>query len=252
MRRLAASAGKMRTSARRLGGAEAFPDEDGSADLASVGGRSRFGRRSTPIVLGAVLVGLIGVGLWHSGQSSTSQETTLHAIAPHSRAKTSHATALAQEQGSGVLAPEYQVLIKRSLFAADGTASGQAAAATSPTADSAFALKGVSQEDTRYTAYVEDAAAKRVIPVRVGDLLARGRVRDITLHAVEYEVAGRVTHVDIGQTLDGSGTANIAAAPASVSPPPVASASDSPIGQTHHHHSATMGEDARASTSYAR
>ena len=106
----------------------------------------------------------------------------------------------------GALPKQYRVLLSRSVFAANGKAEAEAnAVAPAPTPESLLALKGVVQDDQRFTAFVESLPQKRVIQLKVGDAIARGRIVAITLHELQYESAGRRTRVAIGQALSGAG-----------------------------------------------
>lgn len=123
---------------------------------------------------------------------------------------------------AGSLPGSYQVLLSRSIFAANGRSDTGAAAPGGAAAGAALALKGVVQDDQEFTAFVEDAPAKRVLEVKVGDRLAHGRVVAITLHGLQYELAGRVMRVAIGQGLEDPAAPTTAPAEAPVaqrSPP---------------------------------
>ena len=50
---------------------------------------------------------------------------------------------------------------------------------------------------------VEDQSATKTSFYRVGDSIARGRIRNITLDHIDYEHATRVQRVEIGQNLLG-------------------------------------------------
>jgi hypothetical protein len=112
----------------------------------------------------------------------------------------------------------YRVLLSRSIFAAGGKSSDAAAQAPSLPPEANLALKGVVQDDQQFTAFVEDLPQKRVLQLRVGDAVARGRVVAITLHGLQYEASGRMTRVAIGQALGGPGVATTELP----SPPPAA------------------------------
>ena len=113
----------------------------------------------------------------------------------------------ARKSGSredGALPKSYRVLLSRSVFAANGKPDAEAnAPASAPTPESLLALKGVVQDDQKFTAFVENVPQKRVIQLKVGDAIARGRIVAITLHELQYESGGRRTRVAIGQALSG-------------------------------------------------
>ena len=105
----------------------------------------------------------------------------------------------------GSLPGPYQVLLTRSIFASGGKPEAGATAAAPPASpEAALSLKGVVQEDQQFTAFIEDVPARRTLELRVGDPVARGRIVGITLHELEYESAGRLTRVAIGQPLSGA------------------------------------------------
>jgi hypothetical protein len=109
----------------------------------------------------------------------------------------------------------------------------------STAAPSTFALKGISQEDASFTAFVEDTVARRVIEVHAGDVLGQGQVRDMTLRDLNYAIDGKVVHVEIGQGLDGN--------PVASSTVPESS-TVKPQQQQHKHKHDAPGADVRAST----
>jgi hypothetical protein len=133
---------------------------------------------------------------------------------------------------------EYKILLTRSLFASDGSAGS--ASPPSITVDavppSTFALKGISQEDANFTAFVEDTNARRVVELHPGDTLGQGQIRDINLHALNYEIAGKLVRVEIGQGLDGN--------PFVAKVPKVEPANNS----EHKHKHGSPGGEVRAST----
>ncbi|HET6246612.1 MAG TPA: hypothetical protein VFE47_02850 [Tepidisphaeraceae bacterium] len=139
---------------------------------------------------------------------------------------------------------EYAVLLSRSIFAADGSplngkpsaGAAQSSVAAGSAAPSTFALKGISQEDASFTAFVEDTVARRIVQVHVGDTLGQGQVRDMTLQDLNYEIGGKVVHVEIGQGLDGNPFIASAVNPDSISKP-----------EHHKHKHDADGGDVRAS-----
>src|SRR5205085_302318 len=84
-----------------------------------------------------------------------------------------------------LFSPDYRLLLRRSVFAMGGlAASARPSPAPAPPAVAAraiakpmtFALKGIAQEDLRFTAFVEDTTARSIVKVRVGDVLGIGRI----------------------------------------------------------------------------
>jgi hypothetical protein len=68
-----------------------------------------------------------------------------------------------------------------------------------------LSLKGISQEDTRFTAFVEDATANKIFTLRVGDTVGPGRVCDITLHDLTFDVSGNRQRLEIDNISGKSG-----------------------------------------------
>jgi hypothetical protein len=70
--------------------------------------------------------------------------------------------------------------------------------------EASFVLKGAVDVGGRLTAFIEDLAAKRVMQVAVGEPVARGKVKTITLDSIEYEAAGGpAKRIEVGQNLMG-------------------------------------------------
>ncbi|MDB5171275.1 MAG: hypothetical protein JWN51_48 [Phycisphaerales bacterium] len=129
---------------------------------------------------------------------------------------------------------DYKILLSQSMFVANRPAAN-AAPAAAPVA-ATLSLKGISQEDARFTAFIEDSAAGRILELKAGDALAHGRVTAIHLTDVEYEEDGKKIRVSVGQSL-GEGVAATAPQPEPAHaevPLEVGSADDrpAPVGQT--------------------
>lgn len=99
------------------------------------------------------------------------------------------------------LPDEFKVLLTRSIFSNGHTA--VAAATTQPTGPAALTLSGIAQENSRFTAFLVDPTGNTVA-VRVGDVLAGGRVMNITLHTLDFELSGERRRLLIGQNLAGA------------------------------------------------
>jgi len=102
----------------------------------------------------------------------------------------------------------YVVLLSRSIFAVNGVASRRSSSATATTSSPAtlsLSLKGITQEDTQFTAFVEDSAANKIFEVRLGDVIGPGRVSEITLHDLTYEVSGNRLRLEIDNVSGRSG-----------------------------------------------
>jgi hypothetical protein len=173
-------------------------DLEGESDeLDDVDDSTRMTPRKLRVI--AVLAMLLaGGGLWlllSNGRPGSQPSNASRS--PHPAARL---TAHNHPGGPGGIIPpipdSYHVLLTRSIFAEKGaTGSHDAALATAK-----LTLKGISQEDNRFTAYVE--AAGHMLELHVGETLAAGYIRRITLHSIEYEADGRLTRVEVGQPFD--------------------------------------------------
>jgi hypothetical protein len=198
-------------------------------------------KRLSAVLLAVALAALVGLALrgWSRRTSPGAQAQSI-AIPRAVRAATTAAKAKPRSPAPATAqAPNfesYKILLDRSMFsvsrAAPAAASASAAPASAP-ADAVLSLKGISQDDARFTAFVEDSAVGRIREVKVGDVLARGRVSAINLTSVEYVADGKTVRVAVGQSL-GEGMA--VAATDDAGPRPVASSADEQrtvIANTH-------------------
>ncbi len=152
------------------------------------------------------------------------------------------------------LAPKFQNLAVRSIFSRErirfssgdpttremtpaeilAAQAAALAASTQPvTLESNLSLKGLAIEDGQPVAFVEDAAAARTLRLTPGTSVARGRVAAVSLHDLDYEVAGKISRIQIGQNFEGG--APLAPSAMIVSPstpgatPPAASGGNSSV-----------------------
>jgi hypothetical protein len=67
-------------------------------------------------------------------------------------------------------------------------------------------LKGITIVGDEYDAMIEDTYQDphRITVVHAGEVLAGGRVMSIGFDTLDYQDLGKLTHVEIGQTLDGN------------------------------------------------
>jgi hypothetical protein len=116
---------------------------------------------------------------------------------------------------------EYIVLQTKSIFvkghAADTSHStpGGAAPSTNPTIarpEGSLVFNVITNTNGEPAALVEDVTTGRTTTVKIGDAVAQGKVKSITFDALEYEAAGKVLTVKLGQNFEG------AAASGSVTP----------------------------------
>ena len=115
----------------------------------------------------------------------------------------------------------YRVLTERNIFSRDRGQRREAAPKitqpTPPSPERCIVLKGIAQQGQDLVAFLEDTRTGVTTRARTGDSVARGRLKNITLDRVEYELEERVTAARIGEGLTG-------AAPASETGPVVAPA----------------------------
>jgi hypothetical protein len=101
---------------------------------------------------------------------------------------------------------EFAVLNSRSIFAKGKpprvAASGPSSGPTSP--DQGFVLRGVAVQGPEQTALLEDVAGRKTRQLHVGDELIGGRVVAISFEGIDRTLGGRLLHVGVGQSLDGS------------------------------------------------
>ncbi len=104
----------------------------------------------------------------------------------------------------------------------DGPRSFLTAPPYDPRANLVF--RGFTQNGDRTDAMIEDTGANKIFSVRVGELLAGGRVLAIGFDTLDYQYGGKLTRVALGQTLEGT-----AASVASTDPPTTAPSPGGPV-----------------------
>jgi len=96
--------------------------------------------------------------------------------------------------------------MSRSIFA-KGRPGAVAATGPSPgppSPDHGFVLRGVAVQGPEQTALLEDVAGRKTRQLHVGDDLIGGRVVAISFDGIDRTLGGRLLHVGVGQSLDGS------------------------------------------------
>ena len=126
------------------------------------------------------------------------------------------------------LPDEYQIVERRSIFGAGGPAAAPAGQTARAPADGAFTLKGIAQRGREFVAFIERPGANSVSELHVQNPLGRGRVVAITLQSLDFEADGRVTRVEVGQTI-GAAAPPPAAAPIAASPLAISSVAPSAV-----------------------
>jgi hypothetical protein len=74
-------------------------------------------------------------------------------------------------------------------------------------------FNGVARVNDQLAAFFEDTDSHEVVIRHQGDALAQGRVTNITLDSIDYDAGGHVTHVALGQSLDGGNGTSLADQP---------------------------------------
>ncbi len=110
----------------------------------------------------------------------------------------------------GVLPAEYSILETHNPFG------GKRGKAGGPEASLVF--KGVIQSGDEYLAFFEDTAAKSVTRKKVGEPVARGRIKSMDLDGLVYEGSEGSKRIEVGQNLNGE------------TPPPPPPPATQPVG----------------------
>jgi len=100
-----------------------------------------------------------------------------------------------------------------------------------PNPESYFLLKGITQENNLFIAFVEDKQSGSVLRLHEGDRVARGTVKSLNLDVLEYQLGDKTVTVTMGFDLEGGRGAVTAADLASYSPTAAPAASGSSPGQ---------------------
>ncbi len=107
-------------------------------------------------------------------------------------------TAVTQPATAVALPEEFAILQTRSPFA-HGPKPGRSAGP-----EASLVLKGAVEIGGRFIAFFEDKASKRVMQLSMGEVVGRGKVKKISLDAIEYEAAGAgAKRIEVGQNLNG-------------------------------------------------
>jgi hypothetical protein len=112
-----------------------------------------------------------------------------------------------QEQGEGFWG-NYKILVDRNIFSrnrgrASERDSGEAKEVVVPAPESYFVLKGISQQGSERIAFFEDSRTGKTTRARIGEAVAQGKIKNITLDNVEYELNGKLTKTEVGKNLEG-------------------------------------------------
>ncbi len=101
-----------------------------------------------------------------------------------------------------------KVVVERNIFRRDRRRAPKTVFAPAkeppPRPERYIVLTGIVQQSKGHIAFLEDTRTGTTTRVRIGDSVAEGKLKDITLDYVEYESNGDVARIEIGKNLDGS------------------------------------------------
>ncbi len=102
----------------------------------------------------------------------------------------------------------YNVVVERNIFRRDRARRPKRVSAVVEELPSRperyIVLTGIVQQSKEHIAFLEDTRTGTTTRVRIGDSVADGKLKHITLDYVEYESNGDVAKIEIGKNLDGS------------------------------------------------
>ena len=100
---------------------------------------------------------------------------------------------------------DLKLIAEHNIFlAAQGHGAASSKPPTTAPSNPTFVLKGVSQRGRQFVAFVEQPNGGGVLEVGINHALGRGRVRGISLRALDFEVDGKLNRVEVGQALGGA------------------------------------------------
>jgi len=70
--------------------------------------------------------------------------------------------------------------------------------------DQYFVLRGIALEGSQFTAFFEDTRAGKILQVRPGDVVGKGRIPAINIDSAQYQRGEKLNVVLVGHTLAGS------------------------------------------------
>ncbi len=71
-------------------------------------------------------------------------------------------------------------------------------------ADVYFVLRGIALEGSQFTAFFEDARSGKILQVRPGDVVGKGRIQAVNIDSAQYQRGEKLTVIPVGHTLTGS------------------------------------------------
>ncbi len=103
---------------------------------------------------------------------------------------------------------DYSLLVSRSVFVHGRmpdprTPEPPGVPIPAPRPEKSLLFNGATKADGELVAFIEDMTAGKVLKLRVGDSVARGKIAAITLDTFDYDSGGKVRQIVLGQNLDG-------------------------------------------------
>ena len=71
-------------------------------------------------------------------------------------------------------------------------------------ADQYFVLRGIALEGSQFTAFFENTRDGKMLQVRPGDTVGKGRVQAVNIDSAQYQRGDKLTVIPVGHTLTGS------------------------------------------------
>lgn len=110
--------------------------------------------------------------------------------------------------GDSGLDGKYAILTRRSIFSKTPIAPPTSQPATTQPASSvqSLVLTGVARigEGCGFVAFIEDTSGGQTLRLKVGDSVGQGKLTQIGLDFIEYDVAGHPMRIEVGNTLGGT------------------------------------------------
>lgn len=103
---------------------------------------------------------------------------------------------------------DYRVLVEQNIFSRQRGRSlrkdeSKPKEIEAPAPESYFVLKGIVRQNEEYVAFLENTRAGETIRARIGDSIARGRLKSLTLDNIEFELDANTIKIEIGDNLRG-------------------------------------------------
>lgn len=105
---------------------------------------------------------------------------------------------------------DYKVLVERNMFSRTrGVKVERSVRQTRKEPESApgpenyIILRGIVRQDNRYQAFLEDTRTAEIVKAQAGGTVAGGKLKNITIDHIEFDLKGKIARVEIGKNLKG-------------------------------------------------